>query len=136
MPFLNRTDKASIILCRTSNPNSGEFQDLRIEGKMLWQIVAEKVSGEWNKNNNCMLVVGATYPEEMKKIRSLVGDMTFLVPGIGAQGGDIKSVVEAGLNSQGLGLIISSSRGIIFAENPKEEARKICEEIRKYLSLT
>lgn len=132
MPFLDRKDKASIILCRTSNSNSGEFQDLKIDGKMLWQVVAEKVSSDWNKNNNCMLVVGATYPEEMKKIRSLVGDMTFLVPGIGAQGGDLKSVLEAGLNSQGLGLIISSSRGIIFSPNPKEEAQKIREEINKY----
>ena len=79
-----------------------------------------------------MLVVGATYPEEMKKIRSLVGDMTFLVPGIGAQGGDIKNVLDAGLNSQGLGLIISSSRSVIFSPNPKEEALKIREEINKY----
>ncbi|MDQ5954536.1 MAG: orotidine-5-phosphate decarboxylase [Patescibacteria group bacterium] len=133
MPFLDRKDKVSIILCRTSNSGSGEIQDLKVDGKMLWQIVAEKVSKEWNKNNNCMLVVGATYPEEMKKIRSLVGDMTFLVPGIGAQGGDLKSVLEAGLNSQGLGLIISSSRGIIFSPNPKEEAQKICEEIRNYI---
>jgi orotidine-5'-phosphate decarboxylase len=79
-----------------------------------------------------MLVVGATYPEEMKKIRDLIGDMTFLVPGVGAQGGDVKSVLKAGLNSAGLGLIINSSRGIIFAENPKEEAKKLRDEIRKY----
>ena len=68
----------------------------------------------------------------MKKIRSLVGDMTFLVPGIGAQGGEIKSVLEVGLNSEGLGLIINSSRGIIFSESPAEEAKKLYEEIRKY----
>ena len=79
-----------------------------------------------------MLVIGATYPEEMKKIRSLVGDMTFLVPGVGAQGGSVEEVMKAGLNSQKLGLIINSSRGIIFTESPKEEARKLCEEIRKY----
>jgi len=138
-PFLERKDKVSIILCRTSNIGAGEFQDLIIEkpfgsaqGKPLWQVVAEKVSRDWNKNNNCMLVVGATYPEEMKKIRELTGDMTFLVPGVGAQGGEIKAVVQAGLNKEGLGLIINSSRGIIFAENPKEEAKKLCEEIRKY----
>lgn len=142
-PFLDRKDKGCIILCRTSNPGAGEFQDLWVRPQplyfnlwfqqgYLWQIVAEKVSKQWNKNNNCMLVVGATYPDEMKKIRSAVGDMTFLVPGIGVQGGDIKSVLEAGLNSEGLGLIINSSRGIIFAENPKEVARKLCEEIRKY----
>ena len=145
-PFLERKDKASIILCRTSNMGAGEFQDLQVsdvgrpnsrrptsETKPLWQIVAEKVSKDWNKNKNCMLVVGATYPKEMKKIRSIAPDITFLVPGIGAQGGDLKATLKAGINSQGLGLIINSSRGIIFAENPKEEAKKLCEEIRKYL---
>ena len=131
-PFLDRADKGCIILCRTSNPGAGEFQDLESGEKKLWQIVAEEVSGKWNKNDNCMLVVGATYPEEMKKIRALVGDMTFLVPGVGLQGGSVEEVMKAGLNSEGLGLIINSSRGIIFAENPKEEARKLCEEIRKY----
>ncbi len=139
LPFLERKDKGCIILCRTSNPGAPEFQDLNVqhsvsdkEAKPLWQVVAEKVSKDWNKNKNCMLVVGATYPEEMKKIRSLVGDMTFLVPGIGAQGGDLKSVLKVGLNSKGLGLIINSSRGIIFAKDPKLETQKLCEEIRKY----
>jgi len=80
-----------------------------------------------------MLVVGATYPEEMKKVREIAGDMTFLVPGIGAQGGDLQSVMKAGLNSKGQSLIINSSRGIIFSPDPKSEARKLCEEIRKYL---
>ena len=132
-PFLDRKDKGSIILCRTSNLGASELQDLVVEGKPIWQILAERVSEVWNKNNNCMLVVGATYPEEMKKIRSVIGDMTFLVPGMGAQGGSVEEVMKAGLNSEGLGLIINSSRGIIFAENPKEEARKLCEEIRKYM---
>ena len=79
-----------------------------------------------------MLVVGATYPEEMKKVREIAGNMTFLVPGIGAQGGSVEQVMKAGLNKEGLGLIINSARGIIFSENPKEEAKKLCEEIRKY----
>ena len=131
-PFLNRKDKVSIVLCRTSNPGAGEIQDLEVGGKKIWQIVAEKVSKEWNKNGNCMLVVGATYPEEMKEIRKITGEMTFLVPGIGAQGGDLEAVMKAGLNSDKLGLIINSSRGIIFAENPKEEAKKLRDEIRKY----
>lgn len=146
-PFLDRKDKGCIILCRTSNKGAGEFQDLEFidtgvghldsgcptpKGKKLWQIVAEKVSKDWNKNKNCLLVVGATYPKEMKKIRSLVGDMTFLVPGVGTQGGDLKAVLKAGLNKKGLGLIINSSRGIIFAKNPKKEAQKLYEEIRKY----
>ena len=131
-PFLNRKDKVSIVLCRTSNTGAGEIQDLEVGGKKIWQIVAEKVSKEWNKNGNCMLVVGATYPEEMKEIRKITGEMTFLVPGIGAQGGDLEAVMKAGLNSDKLGLIINSSRGIIFAENPKEEAKKLRDEIRKY----
>lgn len=136
--FLERKDKVVVIICRTSNPGAGEIQDLSMQHPMLpkgvplWQIVAEKVVKEWNKNNNCMLVVGATYPEEMKRIREVTGDMTFLVPGIGAQGGSIEEVMKAGLNSQGLGLIINSSRGVILAENPSEEARKLSEEIRKY----
>ncbi|TSC77898.1 MAG: orotidine-5'-phosphate decarboxylase [Parcubacteria group bacterium Gr01-1014_24] len=131
-PFLDRKDKGCIIICRTSNPGAGELQDLIVDSVPLWQKVAQKVVNEWNKNKNCMLVVGATYPKEMKKIRRLVGDMTFLVPGIGAQGGDLKSVLKAGLNKKGLGLIINSSRSIIFSKNPKKEARKLYEEIRKY----
>src|SRR3989338_7783911 len=142
-PFLDRKDKGCILLCRTSNPGAKEIQDLYIQrswplnalaGKALWLVMAEKVSKSWNKNNNCMLVVGATYPKEMKKIREITGDMTFLVPGIGAQGGDLKAVMKAGLNSEGLGLIINSSRGVIFSDNPKAEAKKLCEEIRKYTS--
>jgi len=137
-PFLDRKDKVSIILCKTSNQGAGELQDLNVKHSVfnknvpLWQIIAEKIYKDWNKNKNCMLVVGATYPEEMKKIRNIAPDMTFLVPGIGAQGGDLESVMKFGSNSEGLGLIINSSRGIIFSENPKEEARKLCEEIRKY----
>ncbi len=143
-PFLDRTNKGCIILCRTSNSGAPEFQDLKVsdvgrlnsrrptsETKPLWQIVAEKVSKDWNKNKNCMLVVGATYPEEMKKIRVLVGDMTFLVPGVGAQGGSVEDTMKAGLNSEGLGLIINSSRGIIFSENPKKEAENLYKEIQK-----
>jgi orotidine 5'-phosphate decarboxylase subfamily 2 len=131
-PFLDKADKGFIVLCRTSNLGASELQDLEVEGKPIWQIVAERVSEVWNKNNNCMLVVGATYPEEMKKIRSIAGEMTFLVPGIGAQGGDLESVMKAGLNSERLGLIIHSARGIIFSENPKIEAQKLYEEIKKY----
>ncbi len=131
-PILDRKDKAAIILCRTSNTGAPEFQDLEVEGKPIWQIVAEKVSKEWNTNNNCMLVVGATYPEEMKKIRSIAPDMIFLVPGIGTQGGSIRDVVESGADSKGRGLIISSSRAIIFAKDPKEEARKTRDEIRQF----
>lgn len=131
-PFLSRNDKGCIVLCRTSNKGAGEFQDLKIGKKALWQIVAEKVYSDWNTRNNCMLVVGATYPSEMQVIRSLVGDMTLLVPGIGVQGGNIEQTVTAGKNSQGKGLIISSSRGIIFSENPRRAAQELRDGINEY----
>ncbi|KKS26338.1 MAG: Orotidine 5'-phosphate decarboxylase [Parcubacteria group bacterium GW2011_GWA2_42_11] len=131
-PFLARKDKGCIILCRTSNPGAGELQDLVCDGRPIWQAVAETVRDKWNKNDNCLLVVGATYPAETKKIRELTGNMTFLMPGIGAQGGEVKAAVEAGKNSEGKGLIINSARGIIFADDPAGEAKKLREEINKY----
>ncbi|MBI5221542.1 MAG: orotidine-5'-phosphate decarboxylase [Candidatus Magasanikbacteria bacterium] len=138
-PFLDRADKGSVILCRTSNPGAGEFQDLRINNKNLFEIVAEKIIKEWNTNNNCLLVVGATYPEELELIRSKTDTMFFLVPGVGAQGGDLEKTLASGLNSEKSGLIISSSRGIIFADNTenfavqaREESNKLKEEINKY----
>lgn len=132
LPFLVRSDKGCIILCRTSNPGAGEFQDMLVDGKPVWHIVSEKVRDDWNANENCMLVVGVTVPEEAKKIREIVGDMTFLMPGAGAQGGNIKDTVKAALNSEKKGFILNSSRGVIFAENPAEEAQKLREEINKY----
>jgi orotidine-5'-phosphate decarboxylase len=128
-PFLERSDKACIVLCRTSNPGAGEFQDLDIGGRPLWQAVAEKVSSDWNTNGNCMLVVGATYPDEMRKIRAIAPDMTFLVPGVGVQGGDVHAVVAAGLDADGKGLIVNSSRGIVFSDNPGLAARALRDEI-------
>ncbi len=133
-PFLEREDKVSIILCRTSNPGAGELQDLKIGEKSVWKILAEKIKNDWNEHNNCMLVVGATYPEELAQIRQLTGDMTFLVPGAGAQGGSVEAVMKVGLNSQGLGLIINSARDIIFAENPAQAARELREEINRFRS--
>jgi len=121
-PFLDYSDKACIILCRTSNPGAGELQNLSLNGRPLWQIVAEKAAGTWNANGNCMLVASGANPAEMAQIRAIAGEMTLLVPGIGAQGGDIKAAVQAGLNRAGRGLIINSSRGIIFADDPAEAA--------------
>ena len=132
-PFLERKDKGIIILCRTSNRGAGEFQDLKVKGAPLYKIVAENVVKKWNKNKNCLLVVGATYPAELKEVRKIVGqDLTLLVPGIGAQGGDIKATLSAGLNKNKAGLIINSSRAIIFSKNPREEAKKLKENINKY----
>jgi orotidine-5'-phosphate decarboxylase len=133
--ILDRTDKVSIILCRTSNPGAGEIQDLMIGDKPLWQMVAEKVVRYWNINGNCMLVVGGTFPIEMKKIREIADDMTFLVPGIGAQGGSVRDTVVAGLNSARAGLIINSSRGIIYAPDPAKKARRLRDEINTYRTI-
>jgi len=121
-PFLDRQDKGCIILCRTSNPGSGEFQSLNVNGRPLWQHIAEQVRDHWNFNQNCMLVVGATYPDELRAARQTVGDMTLLVPGVGSQGGDVTAVIQAGSNSDGRGLIINASRSIISADDPAEAA--------------
>lgn len=122
-PFLDREDKGVIILCRTSNPGAWEFQDLLVDGKPLYQRIAEQISRKWNGNHNCMLVVGATYPQELKHVRQIVGDMTLLIPGIGAQSGDIQKTVKAGINRRKRGMIISSSRDIIFASNGRDFAQ-------------
>lgn len=130
MPFLEREDKASIILCRTSNPGSGELQDVDVDGAPLWETVARRVSEEWNVLGNCMLVVGATYPREMQRIREIAPEVTFLVPGVGAQGGDVEATVAAGRDAHGRGLMISSSRAIIFSEDPAMAAQALRDEIR------
>ena len=132
-PFLDQEDKGVIILCRTSNPGAKDIQDLDSNGKKLYQIVADKAVKEWNYNGNVLLVVGATYPKELKEIRSIVGDMPFLVPGIGAQGGDVESAVTNGKTGNGTGMIINSSRGIIYASNSDdfaEAARKAAVALR------
>ncbi len=131
-PFLDKIDKGIIILCRTSNPGAGEFQDLQINGEPLYMHVAKNVVEKWNTNNNCMLVVGATYPEELKQIRNVVGNMNLLVPGIGTQGGDIEKSLQAGMTKDKKGILLSTSRTVIFAQNPREEALKLRDEINTY----
>lgn len=138
VPFTRFADKGVIVLCKTSNPGSAELQDLVLEGGVpLYLEVARKAASDWNSNSNLALVVGATYPSELEKIRSLIGAMPLLVPGIGAQGGDLAATLKAGLTDTGWGLMINSSRGIIhastgpdFAEAAGAAARKLCEECR------
>ena len=133
-PFLKRADKGVIILCRTSNPGARDFQDLHVgPGTKLFQHVAESVARDWNSAGNCMLVVGATYPEELADIRARVGDLPFLVPGVGAQGGDVAKVMAAGKTGSGTGLVISSSRAILYASSGNdfaEAARRAAQELR------
>ena len=132
-PFLDYKEKCSFILCRTSNPSAGDFQDLLVSSTPVYQIVARKIR-EWDKNKNCGAVVGATYPEEMKTIRSILGDdIPILIPGIGKQGGDVEKTVRNGTNSHGEMALINSSREIIFAgdnEEFAEQARKKAEFVR------
>ena len=139
-PFLARGHKGAIILCRTSNPGSGEFQDRPVDGHKLYEHVAKMVANDWNGQQNCMLVVGATYPDEAARVRALVGDdVWFLVPGVGAQGGSVEATMNAAQNSHGDGLIISSSREILFAssgsdfaEAARSKAEKLRSEINTY----
>ncbi len=139
-PFLDRKDKGIIVLCRMSNAGSDEFQDMLVDGRKMYVHVAEHVRDEWNTNGNCLLVVGATYPAEIAEIRRLVGDeMVFLVPGVGAQGGDIEATIKGGVTTDGKGLIVNSSRAIIyasdgedFAEAARKQAAASRDEINKY----
>lgn len=114
-PFLAHADKGVIILCRTSNPGGADFQALDCGGTPLYLRVAETVARDWNANGNCALVAGATWPAELGRIRAAVGDLPLLVPGIGAQGGDLAGVLQHGLDSRGAGLLVSSSRAILYA---------------------
>jgi orotidine-5'-phosphate decarboxylase len=129
-PFLERTDKVCIVLCRTSNRGAGELQDLDTGDGPLWEVVARRVRDDWNVNGNCMLVVGATYPAELARARELCPDMPFLVPGVGAQGGDVNDVISAGADTDGRGLLINASRSIIFADDPAAEAEALRDAIR------
>jgi len=121
-PFLEYADKGIVVLCQTSNAGARELQDLDVGGRKLYQLIAEKVAKEWNSRGNCLLVVGATYPDELADIRRLTGDMTFLVPGVGVQGGDIARAVRSGRRADGRGLIINSSRGILYASRGEDFA--------------
>jgi len=137
-PYLDRTDRGVVVLCRTSNPGARDLQDLVVAdaggaGVPLYQRVAAVVARDWNGNGNCALVVGATYPRELAEVRAIVGDMPLLVPGVGAQGGDVAAVVHNGKNSGGAGLIVSSSRAILYAssgDNFAAAARRATETLR------
>lgn len=137
LPFLELKEKFFFILCRTSNEGAEEFQNLEVGGERpLYQFIAEQVSQEWNFNKNCGLVVGATCPEELSEVRKIVGEMLILIPGIGAQGGDLEKTIKAAERN----FIINSSRGIIYVSGGKDfaqaariEALKLRNEINKYL---
>jgi len=140
-PFLDYADKGVIVLCKTSNAGSDELQNLKLKNKRtLFQQVAHNAVNHWNENENVLLVVGATYPSELANIREIVGDMPLLIPGIGAQGGDIEATLTAGLNAnvEQSGLIISSSREIIYAgnslKNYQQKASEACKQLNAQIS--
>ncbi|MCE5231938.1 MAG: orotidine-5'-phosphate decarboxylase [Mizugakiibacter sp.] len=137
-PFLDRADKGAVLLCRTSNPGARDLQDLLVRDaaggeRRLYQHVAATVARGWNANGNCLLVVGATYPGELADVRRIVGELPLLVPGVGAQGGDVEAVVRNGRTAAGSGLLISSSRAILYAsqgEDFADAARAAAQSLR------
>jgi len=135
-PFTDYRDKGVFILCRTSNKGATDFQDLRTDGLPLYEVVAQKAK-DWDIHGNIGLVVGATYPEELKKIRSICPDMPLLIPGVGAQGGDLASAVRHGVNTRGEKAIINVSRQILYASKEKDfarAARNVAEKIRNQVN--
>lgn len=139
LPFSKYQDKGVILLCRTSNPGSGDLQELIGGDLPIYQQVASLAANRWNENNNVGLVVGATYPEVLAEVRQIVGSMPILVPGIGAQGGDLAGVLSKGLDNRGLGLAINVSRSVIYASDGEDfaeaagaEAQRLRDEINQY----
>lgn len=141
-PFARYADKGVIVLCRTSNDSASELQNLALaSGKTLFARVAQQAAQVWNVHKNLALVVGATAPAELAEVRALIGDMPILVPGLGAQGGETEAVMKAGLDSHGTGLIINSSRGVLyaskgsdFAEAARAETLKLRDLANRYRS--
>jgi orotidine-5'-phosphate decarboxylase len=125
-PFLERTDRGVFIVCRTSNPGARDLQDLPVAGeggsRPLYQAVAE-LAKRWDTRGNVGLIVGATYPDEMRRLRELCPEMPFLVPGIGPQEGELARAVRAGLDAQGSGIIINASRAVLYASEGGDFAR-------------
>jgi len=136
-PYLERADRGVVVLCRTSNPGAADLQDLPVAGsdgsiRPLYQRVAEKAARDWNGHGNLALVVGATWPEQLGEVRAIVGgDVPLLVPGIGAQGGDLEAVLKHGLNAERSGLIISSSRAILHAGSGNDFAEAAARAARE-----
>jgi orotidine-5'-phosphate decarboxylase len=115
-PFLARTGRGVVVLCRTSNPGAGEFQDLEVDGEPLYLRVARTARDVWSKRTDVALVVGATFPEQLARVRRCAGDLPLLVPGVGAQGADAGSVVRNGIDSRGAGLVVNASRAVLYPD--------------------
>jgi orotidine-5'-phosphate decarboxylase len=135
-PFVSYEDRGVFVLCRTSNKGAVDFQDLNTDGRPLYEAVAHKAR-EWNTRGNVGLVVGATYPEELKRVRSICPEMCLLIPGIGAQGGDLASAVNYGVDARGERAIINVSRQVLYASREEDfarAARAVAEKLRKEIN--
>ena len=136
-PYLAHADKGVIVLCRTSNAGGSDVQFLETGGRPVYQVVAERARDVWNTSGQMGLVVGATFPQEIAKVREIVGDMPLLIPGIGAQGGDIEATVRAGRTADGTGMMINSSRAILYASSDSDfadAARRVAEHTRDQIN--
>ncbi len=134
-PYLKRTDRGVFILCRTSNPENAWLQDFPSHDPVYLRVA--RAAAQWNINSNVMLVVGATYPEDLRRVRTVVDDMTVLVPGVGSQGGDVAAAIGAGLNSRRSGLIVNASRSVLYASNGSdfaEAARSVAASLRQEIN--
>ena len=132
-PFLRGQEKCVFLLCLTSNPGSQDFQRLSTDDGRLFEVVA-RTAVEWSKEGACGLVVGATHPEDLPRVRALAPDLPFLIPGVGSQGGDPSSIVDQAASSDGLGILINASRSILYASSDEgfaDAARQAAEEMRK-----
>ena len=136
-PYLAYPDKGVLLLCRTSNPGGSDLQALDVGGRKLYEHVAEIIAKTWNTTGQCGLVVGATFPAELARVREIVGEMPLLVPGIGAQGGDVEATLNAGRTASGKGMIINNSRAILYAgkdENFAQAARQAAQASRDLIN--
>jgi orotidine-5'-phosphate decarboxylase len=138
-PYLAYPDRGAFLLCRTSNAGGNDLQMLDVGGERLFERVARMTASTWNRTGQLGLVVGATFPEELARVRALVGDVPLLVPGIGAQGGEVEASVKAGQTAAGFGMVVNSSRAILYAgkgEDFAETARAVAQvtrdEINRY----
>jgi orotidine 5'-phosphate decarboxylase subfamily 2 len=128
-PFIQNSEKGIFLLCKTSNPGAGDVQDLILESGEPVHIHVAKLAQSWNVKNNVGLVVGATYPETLARVREVAPEMWFLAPGVGAQGGELESALKAGLRKDGKGLLLPVSRAIARAEKPGIAAAELRDQI-------
>ena len=129
MPFIEDPEKGAFLLCKTSNPGASDLQDLPVNGGTPLYVHVAKLAQQWNIRNNIGLVVGATQPEALTYVRAVAPDLWFLSPGVGAQGGDLKTALKVGLRKDGKGMLINVSRSIARAENPGLAAAELRDEI-------